>query len=64
MMEEESERTFITVKLEQGSQIRGLSGGGVMEVHITCLTGRDSTVWSELQRGEDHEASKVNTCKV
>ena len=38
---------------------RGLSGGGVREVHITCLTGRDSTVWSECKWGEDHEASRV-----
>ena len=38
---------------------RGLSGGGEREVHITCLTGRDSTVWSECKWGEDHEASRV-----
>lgn len=33
------------------------------EVHITCLTGRDSTVWSDNNRGENHEASNIKDLK-
>lgn len=41
------------------SKMEVCSSGGVSEVHITGMTGRDSAVWSEHGRGENHEACEL-----
>lgn len=41
------------------SKMEVCSSGGVSEVHIAGMTGRDSAVWSEHGRGENHEACEL-----
>ena len=43
------------------SKTEGCCSGGVSEVLVTGMTGRDSAVWSEHGRGENHEACETLT---